>query len=330
MSHNLNEYISNKSITELWKSSTASNTITLWDYYDRLREICLNMFEWVNLPDYMDERFLERTLFDKGFILFFKETKLIEDVEVEAYFSLPCTFTGGFTVYEIPINRQAYSVNGYFGNYSNEDSVIIWNNRNHKPTRPTIAMYANRLANVERTLDVNIKMLKNPLIANIDEKQKLSMANLFDKYDGNEPYIMTNKDNFNVTDLKTNLFPVNTPNNVQDLLEYKHSLYNECMTFLGLSNINRDKRERMITDEVNAQNEQLLQQRFNMLDERRRACEQINKMFGLNIWCNFRVSANNDVSNGDSDNDGNNTNLTDRVNNQQLTPRGEIYGYLYN
>lgn len=318
--------INKRTISEIWSNPDLINHATLYDYNDRLREICLNMFEWKNLPDYMDERYIEKTLYDKGSILFFKGIRNIKGVDIEAFFSLPCTFTGGFTIYEIPILRQAYSVNGYFAERGIDDSVIIWNNRNHKPTFPTIRMYATRLANVERTLDTNVKMLKNPLIASVDEKQKLTMANLFDKYNGNEPYIMVNRDNMNLNDLKTSLFPVNTPNNVNDLIQYKHTLWNEVLTFLGYSNVTF-KRERMISDEVNAQNEQLLQERYNMLNERREACRQINKMFGLNISVDFKVDGKNTTNNDEIE--VSDTNVNPNINNQVVSPRGEIYGNLY-
>ena len=72
------------------------------------------------------------------------------------------------------------------------------------------------------------------------------------------------------------------------LLVYKHELWNECLTFLGINNINGDKKERLIVDEANA-NTQLIELSADiMLASRQEAVKEINKKFGLNIIVKLR------------------------------------------
>ena len=90
-------------------------------YYNRLKELAMSMFEWKNLPDTCDERFLELALFEQGKAIFFED-------DVMGYLALRCTVSGGFNVYNVPIRRRAYAVNGYHKQLEEKDSVIIYNN----------------------------------------------------------------------------------------------------------------------------------------------------------------------------------------------------------
>ena len=55
------------------------------------------------------------------------------------------------------------------------------------------------------------------------------------------------------------------------------------MTYLGINNSNQEKRERLVEDEVSANNDQVNAFRNIALNARKQACEEINKMFGLNV-----------------------------------------------
>ena len=57
---------------------------------------------------------------------------------------------------------------------------------------------------------------------------------------------------------------------------------------LGINNNNTDKKERLLVDEVNANNEFILVNIDHMYEERKKACEEINRKFGLNITVNRR------------------------------------------
>ena len=262
---------------KFWQSARRNNA-TYLQYYMHLAELAMSMFEWKNLPDTVDARFLELTLFEDGQIVFFKDEEL-------GFLCLQCAVNGGFNVYRIPTNRRAYAVNGYQKNLTENDSVIIYNNFLRTNSMLDVRNFAERLYNIDRAIDVNINAQKTPILIKCDEQQRLTMLNTYQQYDGNQPVIFGDKA------LNTNAFQVlNTgaPLVADKLYTFKTQLWNECLTYLGISNINVQKKERLITDEVTRNQGGTIASRYARLEARRQACDQINRMFGLNVECNYR------------------------------------------
>ena len=283
---------------QFWES-TAMNNATFMQYYDRLTELSIAMFEWKNLPETIDPRFLELALFSDGAVVFFED-------EVLGYLTLQCAMNGDFNVYRIPQNRRAYSVNGYNKPLDGNDSVIIWNNMLHKNSKLDVTMFAKRLANIDRIIDINVMAQKTPILITCPESQQLTLKNLYNKYDGNVPMIMGDKqlDTKGFTALSTE-----APYVSDKLYQLKTQLWNEALTYLGISNINVHKKERLITDEVIRNQGGTIASRYSRLESRRQACSEINKKFGLDIWCDYRedyqsIDPENDTINGEPDSDG--------------------------
>jgi hypothetical protein len=245
-------------------------------------EFAINMFEWRNLPPTVDERFLELTLYEKGYCLYFND-------EVVGNLALTCTIGGMLDVYRIPTERRAFAVNGYNKICTSQDSVLIFNNYLHTPTILTIELFARRLYEIERTIDVNVKAQKTPTLVLASEQQRLTMKNLYMQYDGNEPFIFGDKDmEFDgIKCLKTD-----APYVADKLQVLKHQIWNEALTFCGIENSNQDKKERLVADEVGSNYGNIEAQRNVMLNARRQAADKINRMFGTNIEVGFRSSLN--------------------------------------
>lgn len=192
---------------------------------------------------------------------------------------------GEYNVYRIPTKRRAYAVNGYQKELDENNSVIIFNNYLHTNSMLDVRMFAKRLYNLDRAIDVNANAQKTPILIQCDEKQRLTMLNLYKQYEGNEPVIFGDK-NLNANGIK--VLQTSAPYVADKLYELKAQLWNEALTYLGISNINAQKKERMITDEVTRNLGATIASRYSRLQSRREACEKINAMFGLNIWCNYR------------------------------------------
>lgn len=262
---------------QFWESASINNA-TFRQYYNRLTELSISMFEWKNLPDTVDPRYLELTLFTDGQSVFFKDEEI-------GFLALQNTKGGKFNVYRIPINRRAYAVNGYQKELTDKDSVIIFNNYLHSNSRLDVEMFARRLYNLDRAIDVNANAQKTPVLIQCDETQRLTMLNLYKKYDGNEPFIFGDK-NLNPNAIKT--LKTDAPYVADKLYQLKTQIWNEALTYLGISNINVTKKERLITDEVTRNQGGTIASRYSRLEARRDACRQINKMFNLDIWCDYR------------------------------------------
>jgi len=260
-----------------WETGLTNNA-TYMQYYEMLVELSVSMFEWKNLPDTVDVRFLELALFGDGKAVFFKD-------DVVGYLCLRCMIGGRWDLYNIPTDRRAYATNGYNKPLTNEDSVIIFNNYLHTNSMLKVANFARRLWELDRIIDVNAKAQKTPILIQCDEKQRLTMRNLYQKYDGNEPYIFGDK-NLNPNAIKA--IRTDAPYVADKIYQLKTQIWNEALTYLGISNTNVTKKERMISDEVIRNMGGTIASRYSRLESRRQACEKINDMFGLNIECNYR------------------------------------------
>ena len=261
---------------EFWDSAELNNAAYI-QYYDRLTELSISMFEWRNLPDTVDPRFLELTLFANGMAVFFKEE--------DDYLALQCAISGPLDVYRIPVRRRAYAVNGFNRELDNKNSVIIYNNMLHKNSMLDVRMFARELYNLDRAISVNANAQKTPILIRCAENERLSLENVYMNYDGNKPVIFADKQlNPNaLTVLKTD-----APYVADKLYTLKTQKWNEALTYLGISNVNITKRERLITDEVTRNQGGTIASRYSRLESRRQACKQINKMFGLDIQCDYR------------------------------------------
>lgn len=260
-----------------WETQKINNA-TFLDYYDRLRNLAINMFEWKNVPDTIDVRFLELTLCERGFAVYFDEPDI-------GNLALTCMISGPLNIYRIPTRRRAYAVNGFQRDLSDRDSVIIYNNYLHTPSMLTVILYARRLYEIERTIEVNVKAQKTPVIILCSEQQRLTLENIYKKYDGNYPVIFGAKDLdlTGVTSLKTD-----APYVAADLYTLKRQIWNEALTFFGIANSNTEKKERLVTDEITSNLGGVEAQRYVMLNARRDAAAKINEMFGTNIEVDFR------------------------------------------
>lgn len=258
--------------------SAYMNNRTYLQYYNRLTELAISMFEWQNLPETVDQRFLEMCLFCDGMCVFFQD-------EVLGYLSLQCMIGGKLNVYRIPMERRAYATNGYQRELDGTNSVIIFNNYLHTNSMLDVEMFSKRLYNLDRAIDVNANAQKTPVLIQCDEGQRLTMKNLYKQYEGNEPFIFGSK-GLDANGLK--VLQTGAPYVADKLYELKTQIWNEALTYLGISNINVVKKERMITDEVTRNQGGTVASRYSRLESRRQACKQINEMFGLDIWVNYR------------------------------------------
>ena len=257
------------------------NNVTFYNYYNQLKELALNMFEWKNLPETIDQRYIELNLLERGACVYFND-------EVLGNLCLPCYFSAPFNVYNIPEVRTAFAPQGYLKNLTYRDSVLIYNNYLHTDSISPLALFAERLMNIERTIDVNVSAQKTPLIVLCDEHERLSYENMIKQAQDNTLLIMGVKNGMdlnNVTTLNTS-----APYVSDKLQILKKQIWNEALTFLGIDNVSTDKKERLVSDEVETNLGGVQAQRFVALNARRQAVEQINKMFKTNIQVNFRMS----------------------------------------
>ena len=261
-------------------NSAFLNSATYNDYMERFEKICLSMFEWVNLPESMNARYLEFCLYYEG------QAGLLYDEEY-GFINTKVASNGYLNIYGLPSQLNCYSYqyqkvrNLYTGldGTKDKDCVLVMNNWQRIPTVNTIELFCQRLAEAEMTASVNIKAQKTPVLIVVDENQRLMMENLYAQYDGNRPFIFGDKNQLSENAIKC--ISTGADFIADKVMDYKKQIWNEALQFLGINTLQTEKKERLITDEASSNNELINLNLQSMLIPRQEACKQFNKLFGL-------------------------------------------------
>ena len=255
--------------------------------YNKYKLLALNMFTWENLPETIKPRYIEKSLFHFGKAIFVDDENL-------GLICVPCEFAE-----EMNVNFEHTKVitSGY--NYIHtipylnknwkDKSQLILNNDLGFGTEDYVIDYATKMMEVERCIRANINHQKFPWFIETTPNNKQTMQKLFEEVDNLEPVIFGNKD-LNIEN--SNAILTTTPYVADKLNAYKYELEREILTFFGLNN-SFEKKERLLVDEVNSNNDYINRNVDIMFANRQSACEELNKKFGLNV----KVVKNNNFEN---------------------------------
>lgn len=269
-----------KAINSNFEDAMLLNSRSYTDYLERMKKIALSMFEWVNLPDTMDARYLEMCLYYKG------KAAILYD-EDYGFINTQAADSGYLNIYGLPtkLNCYSYSYNKMRELYipgsnlpAEEECILVMNNYQQIPTASTIELFAYRLAEAQRTADINIAAQKTPILILTDKNQELTLRNLYAQYDGNSPVIFGDRNVLNEKPMDT----INTqaPYIADKLQDYMRDIWNSFLTFLGINNLD-EKKERLITSETGSNNELINMNMQSYLIPRKQACKEYNEKFGL-------------------------------------------------
>lgn len=248
-------------------------------YAVKLFNAAINRFKWSGLPETVSERYMELMLQTQGAALFFYEDAL------PAYLCLGTAYQGTLDYYGIPIERSAIAQNGApFRNYDGTNSVLIYNNRMHMSDMYIINSYAERLWNIERSIVNNANQQKFSAVIKTSESQRLTYENLMMKFDGNQPFMMGDK-NLDLDAIQP--LNLNIPFVAGDLMTIRNALLNDAYQSLGIMSTASEKKERLTVGESFGAFGGLELIRESYLNERREAAERVNKMYGLNVSVDF-------------------------------------------
>lgn len=269
-------------------------SVTYSTWFNRLYNIAISRFEWLNLPDTCNEKFIEQVLFFNGFMVGYKDTAL------NSFLIMPCTNNSVLDIFGYPARVNAYGYNGYVGQNltpytitlgqepTRADAALLYANYSRCPDLPAVLYFARKLTKIDRTIDVNINVQKTPYIISCGENQRLTVANMFKQVDNFEPAIITTKfyglngeKPINVMDLK----PPFVADKMQTL---KRQVYQEALTYLGIEANTSEKAERQVTEELTANMGETESMRQSPLASRKQFCKEFNKIYGTNIDVKFR------------------------------------------
>jgi len=264
------------------------NMASYYAWLYRFLNIAISMFEYKNLPEGIDTRMMELWLLTNGYCIFFQDDSLINDPNgraPEGFAVLQGVAYGQWDIYNMPTERRAYAPNGFMVDLNEDNSVIIFNNQLRTPEIFILMLYAQRIAELDRTIDVNVQNQKAPKVLRCDEKQRLTFKNIAMQMEGNVYSIAADK-NVDLKDIE--VLDLTVPFVGEDIDRLKRRYISECMTFLGVEGVDTDKKERLIGQEVLRGMGDVEAARFTRLEPRQKAWEEINEKFGLDVQVDFK------------------------------------------
>lgn len=274
------------------------NNATYFDYLDRVKKIALSIFEWVNLPESMDSRYLERCLYYTG------AAALLHD-DTYGFINTKATCSNKLNIYGLPTEITAFSYsfrdvrrvyNGLTSpdNDINSEAILVLNTWDMLPTAPSIELFCMRLAEAQRIIDINIKAQATPYVIMTDENERLSMINAFQQVDKNSAVIFGKRGVFDAASIKT--LNTQAPYIADKVQGYKRDVWNEMLTYLGVDNI-EEKAERLVSAEVGGNNELVNLNLQSFFATRKLAAKQFNEKYGLSGDKAIDVKLRSDVGN---------------------------------
>ena len=251
------------------------NNFRLGLIYNKYKMLSLNMFRWEGLPQTIESRHIENSLFNYGLCL------IVNDDDI-GFISVPCNYGAYMNVNNVPTEVITCGFNyiktfDYIHKDKNKCQLIL-NNDLAIGNEQYVFDYAQRMFEVENCIRVNINQQKFPWFVNTTPNNKKTMEVMFEKVMNGEPYILGSKDQIGNVEVLT----LNTPYIADKLNEYKYELEREVLSFHGLNN-NFEKKERLLVDEVNSNNDFIDRNVELMYRQRQLACEEMNKKFNWNV-----------------------------------------------
>ena len=256
------------------KENQLSNWRTYQMYLREMLTLAENVFEFENLPDFIDVAFLNKKLLRDGSIAFFKDEYL-------GVIALPYTVMGTLDIYQRPQKIMAIAPNGsYRRTLEPEEYVIMYDNNGRYPLFLDITQYAERIALDTRTIDINILQQRTPRFWKTSSDKERTIRDIINNVDGLENTVLTYED-INIDDIQLILQPA--PYVADKIDIQKEKLWNEFLRLIGIANMNFQKKERNIKDEVLASQGGTIASRYSRFEPRQKAIKQINEKFGTNI-----------------------------------------------
>ena len=263
-----------KTISDIYNELLKEEQRLLLIHLEHYRNIALNIYEWDGLPDGMESRHIEQALLLYGQCFFY-------DHETLGFICLPCSNSGQMNVYGEP-TRIMVTGHGFSENKHITDGVRIINNPRVIATDITLQYFCTKLAQIDSTINTNLIQQKVPFIFATSKENEFTIKNLYAKMYSGEPAIFVDQSLLSQNgQLNIQSVSCEAPYIIDKLQEHRFEIEKELLTFLGI-NTTIEKKERLIVDETNANNEQITLNVEIGLREREKACELINERYGLN------------------------------------------------
>lgn len=260
-------------------NSQLYNYKTYLNYKDKEISLAMNVFQFKNINPFIDMAQVNKTLLMNGSIAFF-----LDDVTGELL-AMPYSIMGSLDYYGRPQRIKPIPYFGYYNRILNRNEfVIMYDNASKISIYNQLVQSAERLALIKRGIDINISQQMTNRFWKTSEENQRTLKGILEQVDSNVETIVT-YDNFDLDETQQILNPA--PFVADKLNDCLKAEWSEFLEIIGISETQINKKERIIKDEIMFSMGGTIASRFNRYDSRRKAVDEINKKFGLNIEVGF-------------------------------------------
>lgn len=259
-------------------NSQLGNFKTYLAYRNKMLTLAMNVFQFKNMNPFIDMAYVNSNLVLKGSIAFFED-------EVMGLLALPYTPVGSLDIYGRPTTIKVIPKNGSYNRTLHRgEFVIMYDNESKLPIWDSIVQSCERLAEIKRTIDINISQQATPRYWKTSESNKKTVENMLNEIDSKVDAIVASDNNI-IDDITCVLAPA--PYVADKLNEAKKEEWAEFLELIGISNVAVQKKERVIRDEILTSMGGTIASRYSRFESRRKAIEEINEKFGENLEVSF-------------------------------------------
>ena len=160
------------------------------------------------------------------------------------------------------------------------DVVIGYVRPNHKPIKTMVDNYIQRIVNIDMVINTNLIVHKMPFVVGVSPADRAKCEDLMQRLLNDDPVIFTELKDLQLAKAMT----TNAPYIVDKLYAHRIALENELLTELGIDNVIADAtKERLLVDEVNANNAIINLNGKMMLDQIQTAFDKANELWGFSL-----------------------------------------------
>lgn len=278
-------------------NQTDNRMVYLERMYRRvLGELAMNRFEWKGTEETgISKRYMELMLYQFGLTVVFRDDNIFskDGVMTKAgtgkVYALRGGASGTLNLVGDPTHFTLTGTNFTGMRLPANKCVPIWANYFRQPDLDIVDIYAYKLAEIDRTIEINSRNARRNKVLTYNENSSLTAKNINDMIDRGEATIPVN---FSLGDMVTALDLGVDPKSVETLSILRGRLWGEAMGLLGINNSNQDKKERLVEAEVSANDDQIATQRRVNLNARQEGARLANEMFGLNLSVDYYTEVN--------------------------------------
>lgn len=277
-----------------WKTTGCWQRGIAYDYYlQKYFNLFMGAYKFTGITPEQQHYILKKLFFDGKIASFIvKGTKL----EIEEVPETPNEYPNGmiafvpfapflFDITDFPIQVNLVQVRGALfiprkTQIVDKDVVICYIQRNKRPVVDMVNFFVQKIVDIEMTIKNNLKALKTPFFIATTPENEDKMKRLFEKIENDDDVLYLNASEIDAI----KVLQTGTQFTIDKLYAYKQALENECLTYLGIDNLGiMEKKEHMISDEVNSNNDLINDHSDNFLSVLQNWCKKIGEVFNYQM-----------------------------------------------